>query len=148
MCCGVILNSYHTTKYIRFILPNGETFNTEDKNDYTRFETTCPGLYSTLQQLHQQVTSNTTLHKKIRQKYLTKNTVGYSLNALIDYEHPLDILAHLLIGAEGTLAFIAEAVMDTVPDYAFKSTALTLLSQYLCCMPGNSSLNQSWCFNG
>src|SRR5690606_4389535 len=55
---------------------------------------------------------------------LTKNTVGYSLNAFIDYEHPLDILAHLLIGAEGTLAFISEVVLYTVPDYKYKSTAL------------------------
>ena len=29
MCCGVKLNSYHTTKYIRFIIPNGNTFSTE-----------------------------------------------------------------------------------------------------------------------
>lgn len=67
---------------------------------------------------------NEPLFKKIRIKYLTKNTVGYSLNAFIDHVHPLDILAHLLIGAEGTLAFIAEAVLQTVPDYPFKSTAL------------------------
>src|SRR5690606_41095748 len=64
------------------------------------------------------------LHNKIRKKYLTKNTVGYSLNAFIDFEHPLDILAHLLIGVEGTLAFISEVVLNTVPDYKYKSTAL------------------------
>src|SRR5690606_29651377 len=58
------------------------------------------------------------------QKYRTKNTVGYSVNAFIDHEHPLDILAHLLIGAEGTLGFISEAVLDTVPDEPVKSTAL------------------------
>ena len=42
----------------------------------------------------------------------------------MDYEHPLDIFAHVLIGAEGTLAFIAEAVLDTVPDYPEKSTSI------------------------
>ncbi len=124
MCCGVVLNSYHTTKYIKFILPNGKTFNTEIPGDYTRFEEECSLLYEQLQTLRKQVIADEALYDKIRKKYLTKNTVGYSLNALIDYEHPLDILAHLLIGAEGTLAFIAEAVLDTVPDYAFKSTAL------------------------
>ncbi|MEO7528562.1 MAG: FAD-linked oxidase C-terminal domain-containing protein, partial [Chitinophagaceae bacterium] len=55
---------------------------------------------------------------------MTKNTVGYSLNALIEYEHPLDIFSHLLIGAEGTLAFIAEAVLETIPEEPFKATAL------------------------
>jgi D-lactate dehydrogenase len=124
MCCGVKLNSYHTTKYIRFILPDGKTFSTEKEADYIRFETECKDLFNSLNNIKNQIASNGDLYDKIRKKYQTKNTVGYSLNAFIDYKHPLDILAHLLIGAEGTLAFIAEAVLQTVPDYPFKSTAL------------------------
>ncbi|WP_018479451.1 FAD-binding and (Fe-S)-binding domain-containing protein [Pontibacter roseus] len=124
MCCGVSKNSYHTTKYIRFMLPNGKAFTTESEIDYLRFSEECPELYHTLQQLKQQIRSNPQLHDLIRHKYKTKNTVGYSVNAFIDYEHPLDIMAHLLIGAEGTLGFIAEAVLQTVPDYPSKSTAL------------------------
>lgn len=124
MCCGVAQNSYHTTLFIRFILPDGNVFSTENKDDYARFEATCRPLYDTLLSLREQVTGNPVLHNRIRDKYKTKNTVGYSLNAFIDHEHPLDILAHLLIGAEGTLAFISEAVMATVPDHPYKSTAL------------------------
>ncbi len=124
MCCGVKLNSYHTTKHIRFILPNGRTFTTEDKNDYARFERDCAAIYNELLAIKQQIQSDPALHDKIRKKYQTKTTIGYSLNAFIDFQHPLDILAHLLIGAEGTLAFIAEAVLQTVPDFPFKSTAL------------------------
>ncbi len=124
MCCGVKLNSYHTTKYIRFILPDGKIFNTENRHDYIRFENECNDLFNTLLGIRDQITLDTSLYNKIRKKYQTKNTVGYSLNAFIDYQHPLDILAHLLIGAEGTLAFIAEAVLHTVPDYPYKSTAL------------------------
>lgn len=124
MCCGVALNSYHTTKYIRFILPGGELFDTGVTDDFTRFQIECPSLYKELQSIRQQVFADERLHDKIRKKYLTKTTIGYSLNAFIDFENPLDILAHLLIGAEGTLAFISEAVMNTVPDYPFKSTAL------------------------
>lgn len=124
MCCGVALNSYHTTKYIRFTLPDGTIFSTENKDDYSRFEEDCNDLFKTLRRLKLEVASNPVLFEKIRKKYQTKNTVGYSLNALIDFDHPLDILAHLLIGGEGTLAFISEAVLNTVPDYQFKSTAL------------------------
>jgi len=124
MCCGVKLNSYHTTQYIRFILPGGKVFSTETAGDYVRFENECAALFDCLKQLRQQVISNEDLYNKVRKKYQTKNTVGYSLNAFIDHEHPLDILAHLLIGGEGTLAFIAEAVLQTVPDYPYKSTAL------------------------
>ena len=124
MCCGVQFNSYHTTKHIQFVLPDGKTFTTEDLKDYARFEEECDDLCNSLSGIKSQIESNQPLFDKIRNKYLTKTTIGYSLNAFIDYNHPLDILAHLLIGAEGTLAFIAEAVLHTIPDYPFKSTAL------------------------
>jgi D-lactate dehydrogenase len=124
MCCGVKQNSYHTTRFIRFILPDGQVFSTEKLEDYTRFETDCAAIFQDLKEIRHQITQNQPLFDKIRKKYQTKTTVGYSLNAFIDYSHPLDILAHLLIGAEGTLAFISEAVLQTVPDYPYKSTAL------------------------
>ncbi|MEO6150661.1 MAG: FAD-binding and (Fe-S)-binding domain-containing protein [Mucilaginibacter sp.] len=124
MCCGVKLNSYHTVKHIRFILPDGKTFNTETPDDYSRFETECTGIYTLIAGIRQRLTEDTELRDRIRKKYQIKNTVGYSVNALIDFDHPLDILAHLLVGAEGTLAFIAETVMNTVPDYVFKSTSM------------------------
>jgi D-lactate dehydrogenase len=124
MCCGVTANSYHTTRHIRFVLPDGKTFSTEEKKDYSRFQETCPQIFAELTQLKKEIVDSPELSGKIRKKYTTKNTVGYSLNAFIDHDHPLDILARLLIGAEGTLAFIAEAVMDTIDDCRFKSTSL------------------------
>ncbi|AEV99807.1 FAD-linked oxidase [Niastella koreensis] len=124
MCCGVVNNSYHTLKHLKFVLPDGEVFDTENKDDYKRFETARPQLAGGILQLAQRVKNNPALTEKIRDKYKIKNTVGYSINAFLDYEHPLDILAHLLIGAEGTLAFIAEAVLNTIPDKPYKSTGL------------------------
>lgn len=124
MCCGVQFNSYHTTRFIRFILPGGETFTTEQPRDYERFASECAGLAGELTAMRQAILQDKVLYAKIREKYISKNTVGYSLNALIDYEHPLDMFAHLLIGAEGTLAFIAEAVMETIPELPCKATAL------------------------
>lgn len=124
MCCGVQKNSYHTVQHIRFMLPNGATFTTEVAADYERFETECPALSASLTALRNEILASPQLFELIRSKYKTKNTVGYSVNALIDYERPLDIMAHLLVGAEGTLGFISEAVLHTVPDYPEKSTAL------------------------
>ncbi|MCD8740115.1 FAD-binding oxidoreductase [Mucilaginibacter roseus] len=124
MCCGVKQNSYHTVRHIRFILPDGKVFCTEIEDDYRRFEQDCNELYKLLSNTRKKLLADTELYNKIRGKYQIKNTVGYAVNALIDHEHPLDILAHLLIGAEGTLAFIAETVMNTVPEYPFKSAAL------------------------
>jgi D-lactate dehydrogenase len=124
MCCGVAHNSYHTVKALRFMLPNGSLYDTRVADDYTRFEKEQTHLAATITQLSERVKQNTALSERIRYKYQTKNTVGYSLNALIDYQHPLDIFSHLLIGAEGTLAFIAEAEMLTLPDKACKATAM------------------------
>lgn len=124
MCCGVRYNSYHTTKSIRFILPDGQCYSTEHSHDYDRFLEDAPVLADELKLVRNQILADSSLFEKIRKKYQTKNTVGYSLNALVDYEHPLDIFAHLLIGGEGTLAFISEAVMHTIPDLPHKSTAL------------------------
>lgn len=124
MCCGVSKNSYHTTQYIRFILPDGKTYSTENKDDYTRFQAECAGIHQQISVLKERIAAQPAIYNRIREKYKTKNTVGYSLNSFIDYQEPLDILAHLLVGAEGTLGFISEAVLRTVPDYPAKATAL------------------------
>lgn len=124
MCCGVVQNSYHTVKYLKFILPDGKVYSTENPQDYIRFEQESEVLFREIIALKQQIFSNNHLKTKIREKYKTKNTVGYSLNSFLDFEHPLDIFAHLLIGGEGTLAFIAEAVMHTIVDLPYKCTGL------------------------
>lgn len=124
MCCGVVQNSYHTLKYLTFVLPTGQVFSTEKPEDYARFETEATDIAAGLKMLQKEVLANTALVEKIRKKYRQKNTVGYCMNAFVDFEHPLDILAHLIIGGEGTLAFIAEAVLNTVPDLPYKMTAM------------------------
>jgi D-lactate dehydrogenase len=124
MCCGVAYNSYHTLRTLRFILPDGQTYDTARPDDYARFLEQQPQLCQTLLGCRQALLDNTALHDKIRRKYRTKNTVGYSLNALLDYTHPLDIFSHLLIGAEGTLAFIAEATLLAIPDKPCKAAAM------------------------
>ncbi|RFS19479.1 FAD-binding oxidoreductase [Chitinophaga silvatica] len=124
MCCGVSKNAYHTVKYIRFMLPDGKTFTTESQEDYIRFEQECPELAARLIQWRNEILADKLMYDLIRSKYKTKNTVGYAVNAFIDHERPLDIMARLMVGAEGTLGFISEAVFETVPDYPVKVTSL------------------------
>ncbi len=124
MCCGVAQNAYHTLSSLHFVLPDSSEYNTAQSSDYQRFERESPSICTGILDLKKRIESDAALCERIRSKYRQKNTTGYSLNAFLDFEHPLDILAHLLIGAEGTLAFIAGAVLHTVPDYPCKMTGM------------------------
>jgi D-lactate dehydrogenase len=55
------------------------------------------------------------LARRVRRKFEIKNTTGYRLCAFLDADSPLQIFRRLVIGSEGTLAFVAEAVFETVP---------------------------------
>jgi len=126
MCCGVSQNAYHTIDSLTFVLPSGTVTNTADAHADEEFRAKEPKLAEGLLDLKRQIEANPKLRDRIRTKYRMKNTTGYSLNAFIDFERPLDIFEHVLIGAEGTLAFIAEAVLNTVPDLPVKYTGLLL----------------------
>lgn len=124
MCCGVKDNAYHTLKSIRFMLPNGHLYDTGNTDDYERFTAGDRVVSEGIIRMRNQLRKNEALTGTIRRKYRIKNTVGYSLNAFLDFDHPLDILGHLLIGSEGTLAFIADAKLKTIPDHPCKTTGL------------------------
>ncbi|MDP7739924.1 MAG: FAD-binding and (Fe-S)-binding domain-containing protein [Lentisphaeria bacterium] len=124
MCCGVAQNSYHTLEALTFMLPDGTCIDTAAGDANTRFVDSCPGIADGLLALKKRLEDNPGLVATIRHKYRTKNTTGYALNALLDYSKPVEIMRHLLIGSEGTLAFIAEAVLNTVPDLPCKYTGV------------------------
>ncbi len=124
MCCGVEQNSYHTVRSLTFVLPSGTCIDTGQLDADDRLRNAEPALHQGLLDLRSRVLAQPELLGRIRSKYRMKNTTGYSLNALVDYERPVDIFAHLLIGSEGTLAFIAEAVFETVPVLPFRVTGL------------------------
>ena len=134
MCCGVEANAYHTLRSIRFVLPSGITIDSGAPDADDALEAAAPALYRGLGALKARVDADPALAERIRAKYRMKNTTGYSLNAFVDYERPIDIFAHLLIGGEGTLAFISEAVLQTVPDLPVKHTGLLLFpDNYAAC---------------
>jgi D-lactate dehydrogenase len=124
MCCGVAQNSYHTLDSLVFVLPSGTVVDTSRPGAAADFERDEPRLAAGLLALRDDVRRQPALVERIRKKYRIKNTIGYSLNAFLDYDTPLEMLRHLLIGSEGTLAFLAEGVLHTVPDLPVKYTGL------------------------
>lgn len=126
MCCGVDQNAYHTLASLRFLLPSGTAIDSASPDAEDIFFAREPALASGILELKSRIESNSPLAERIRSKYRTKNTTGYSINAFLDFERAIDIFAHLLIGSEGTLAFISEAVLNTVPELPVKYTGLLL----------------------
>ena len=126
MCCGTAQNSYHTLTGMRLILADGTLLDTRRQESVAAFKVSHGGMLKQLADIGRRTRDNNELAARIRHKYRLKNTTGYSLNALVDYEDPLDILQHLMIGSEGTLGFISEISYRTVPDHPCKATSLIL----------------------
>ena len=68
-----------------------------------------------LLEIRDEIRADRELSERIRRKFEIKNTTGYRLCAFLDAEEPLEIFRRLLVGSEGTLGFVAEAVFETVP---------------------------------
>jgi D-lactate dehydrogenase len=126
MCCGIAENSYKTVAGMRIIIADGTIVDTTDSESKESFKATHSSLLKGLEDLAEKAQGNSPLAERIRKKYRMKNTTGYSLNALIDFTDPFDILEHLMIGSEGTLGFISEITFRTVIEHPSRASALII----------------------
>ncbi len=106
------------------VLADATVLDTEDPASVAAFWRSHGELLQALARMGAETRADTALADRIRHKYRIKNTTGYSLNALVDFEDPVDILAHLMIGSEGTLGFISRITYRTVADDPCKASAL------------------------
>ncbi len=112
---GVERDPYSTLRSMEFVLANGHRYDTAREDDRRRFEADEPAIAAGLTGLRERLRGDAELVERIRRKYRIKNVMGYGLRAFLDADAPIDILARLLIGSEGTLGFISSAMLATIP---------------------------------
>ncbi len=124
MACGTHHNSYRTLAALTIVLPSGTIVDTARPDADALLASAEPALHTGLARLRDELRGRADLVAEIERQYRGKNTMGYGLNSFLDFSDPAQILAHLLVGSEGTLGFVAEAVFDTVPIAPAIGTAL------------------------
>lgn len=126
MACGIEQNTYQTLDSCVLVLPSGTVIDTALPNSDDLLRAAEPNLHRGLENLRDRVRGDRGLIERIRRLYAIKNTMGYGVNSFLDHDSPVDILEHLLIGSEGTLAFVAEATFRTVPIKPRAATGLLI----------------------
>ena len=129
MCCGTEQNAYRMLEAMTFMLADGTVVDTARPDADERLQATRPELHAALLRLRDRVRADDALCERIGRRFALKNTTGYSLRALLEYDRPSDILAHLMVGSEGTLGFVADVTLRTVPDPPLRATALLYFAE-------------------
>ena len=124
MNCGVHANSDRMMVSARIILTDGTVLDTGSEESKEAFRKSHPEFLKKIEALRDKVRADEALTSRIRTKYSIKNVTGLNLRPLIAYDDPFDIIAHSMVGSEGTLAFLSEVTMKTLIDYKFKASAM------------------------
>lgn len=123
MRCTVARDAYHTVSALTFVTASGVVIDTSKPGAEEQFALAEPQLAAGLLELRKALLADAALAERIRRKYAIRNTHGLRLCALLDGATPLEIFRRLLVGSEGTLAFIAEALIETIPAATITSVA-------------------------
>ena len=126
MCCGTHANSYRALKSVRIILPDGTILDTGDKESRAQFLMTHSKFVRKIEDLRIKTQQNKVLCDLIRKKYSIKNVTGLTILPFVEYTDPFDIIAHLMVGSEGTLAFLSSITMTTGEIQPYSASALLL----------------------
>ncbi len=124
MNCGVHANSDRMMISARIILTDGTVLDTGSEESREAFRKSHPEFLAKIEALRDKVRADKGLSERISKKYSIKNVTGLNLRPLIAYDDPFDIIAHSMVGSEGTLAFLSEVTMKTLHDYKFKASAM------------------------
>lgn len=124
MNCGIHANSDRMLVSLRIVLADGTVLDTGDAESRRRFEETHPGMIAEIREIRRRIMLDDEVYRRIRHKYSIKNVTGLNLLPFVTYEDPFDIIAHCIVGSEGTLACITEATLRTDHLHPFSASAM------------------------
>ncbi len=124
MACGITHNTYRTLQSATVVLHNGVIINTADSHCEEDLMVKAPAIYKAINEIHAEIQRSPNLKLQIGEQYRLKNTMGYGLNSFVDFSSAVDIFLHLMVGSEGTLGFVSEAIFETIPLLSHAATTL------------------------
>ncbi|MDE5629900.1 MAG: FAD-binding oxidoreductase [Muribaculaceae bacterium] len=128
MKCGTHANSDRVMRSAKIILADGTVLNTADEASRKEFARTHAALLAEIEQLRDYVRNDAELSAKIRHKYSIKNVTGLNILPFILFDDPFDIIAHCMVGSEGTLAFLSEVTVNTFAEMPYSASAMLYFS--------------------
>ena len=129
MSCGTHANSDRTLVDARIVFADGSILDTSDKSSVDEFKSTYPQLIADIIRLRDDIRSDETLSQRIIHKYAIKNVTGLNLLPFVTFTDPIDIIKHSLVGSEGTLAFLSQVTMKTLPLAPFEADAMVYFKE-------------------
>ena len=122
MSSGIHSNPFQTVESLKLVFPSGLMLDTASEQSREKFRKDAAEIIEEIIKLKDEVRANETAKQKILRKYEIKNTIGYAMNAFLEVDDPIDIIQKLIIGSEGTIAFVEEATFRTIRSYSHKHT--------------------------
>lgn len=124
MCCGVHANSDKEMVSAKIVLADGFILDTNAEISRENFKQTHRSFIKEIENIREEILTDKELVERIRYKYSIKNVTGLNLNPFVCYKDPFDIIAHLMVGSEGTLAFLSQVTMKTQVISSYSASAM------------------------
>ena len=124
MSCGTHANSDRMLLSARLVLADGTVLDTGDEASRNAFAQSHTQFIKRIEEIRRRVMADEELVERIRRKYSIKNVTGLNISPFVLYTDPFDIITHLMVGSEGTLAFASEFTMKTGHLYPCRASAM------------------------
>jgi D-lactate dehydrogenase len=128
MSCGTHANSDKELISARIVFVDGSVLDTGSQESRNAFAVSHSAFIRDIESLRDEIMSDEKFVERIKYKYSIKNVTGLNIYPFVRFSDPFDIIAHLMVGSEGTLAFLSEVTMKTLPLPPFRASAMIYFS--------------------